>query len=142
VRAMYVEQPSDTSGLPPHSWQYSLVVPTEPASDPPVIAYVEELAAKGIVSGDAREAAIRLWDAIRNRAGRVLAVPDVAAGGDGRLMLAFDDGVRHLEFEIVGKGQVEVFAFRRDSGETWETELDCNLFLDEALLHRIGWFAQ
>ena len=108
----------------------------------PLANYLDQMVTKGIISLDLKTIASRLWQKLRACASGSLPEPDAAPSDGQRLMLAFDDGVRHLEFEILGKDRVEVFAVRRDNGETWETELDGRLILDQPLLDRIKWFAQ
>jgi hypothetical protein len=107
----------------------------------PFVRYTEQLVERGVISSDVKDTAWRLWQSLQSRTGKCLPEPDVVASDDQRLMLAFDDGVRHLEFEI-GKNKVEVFFLCRDDGKTWESELDGCLILDNDLLDKVNWFAK
>lgn len=140
--SMYRDQRTNTSDSLTAPWGRSACGENGRAGILPLAHYMDQLVAQDIVSLDVKETARRLWQKLRECSPGSLPEPDAAPSDGGRLVLAFDDGVRHLEFEIVGKDRIEVFSLRRDSNETWETELDGRLILDPPLLDRAKWFAQ
>ena len=65
---------------------------------------------------------------------------DVAITACQGLILAFDDGNDHLEFEIFGDGRVEVFFLKRKTNETSSDMLNDNLALSDRMIERLKTF--
>ena len=120
----------------------SCILPSEDIAltGAPLETYLGQLATKGIITCDIRDTAYWLLEKLGSVFAGRLSVPDAAPGSDNSLMLAFDDGVNHLEFEILGRNTAEIYFLRRDTDEMWEDEVDEEGCLSEQVLAALGLF--
>jgi hypothetical protein len=102
--------------------------------------YLDELVAKQMVASEVRDTACRLWERLNAAYPGRISEPDAAPGVDYSLLFAFDDGLNHLEFEILKKDFVEVYFLRRDTDEMWEDEVVGETSLSKKLLKAVELF--
>ena len=105
----------------------------------PLEKYMDQLTTTGIISYEVKDTASRIWEMLQE-AFPHLREPDAAPSGDFGLMLAFDDGLNHLEFEFLEKNYTEVYFLKRDTNETWEMELIGSDSLPQLLLDKVRLF--
>jgi hypothetical protein len=116
------DEGENTSTLPP-IWGFDEWFLPFRAKQLPLLEYFEKLRADGAITDQVYETAVELWSKISSTITASLPEPDAAPGENGRLMIAFDDGVRHLEFEISTDGPIEAFELDRNTRETWDDEM-------------------
>jgi hypothetical protein len=133
-----VADTSCTSQLSGTTWIGKISPWTEDST--PLRKYVDELVVKDIVSSEIRDTAWRIWESLQNVFTNKLPEPDAASGANNNLMLAFDDGLYHLEFEINQKDHFEVFFLQRDTNYIWEKEFTVDFSLPNALLEKVSIF--
>lgn len=89
-------------------------------------AYLDFLKLNQQASATAVELARELWGLL-SAVHPGLMQPDAAPGPDGMVMLAWDDGRHHLEFEVMTKGAIEALFHDRETGESIDLGYYCGL---------------
>ena len=115
--------PPPVAGLYEYLAEFREHDPVQYAQECRLVDYMRGLRAAGEVGTRALDVAGGLWSRIKARwAGVRLPVPDMAPCGDGGIMMAFDNGRHHLEFEVLRSGEIEVFYRCRDTNlcREWE----------------------
>lgn len=103
--------------------------------------YLDRLVNRGNIASEIRDSAYRLWGKLHS-VYPGLSEPDAAPSPDNGLMLAFDDGLNHLEFEIFERDRTEVYFLKRDTNEMWEDEIRGEESLSVQLLTAVGLFSK
>jgi hypothetical protein len=101
--------------------------------------YLDNMITRNLVSSEFVDTMWKVWVKLQD-AFNELPEPDAGVSGDGYLMLAFDDGQNHLEFEMMEDGFVEVFFMNRNTDEVWGTDFLIDDPLPDALIDRLRLF--
>jgi hypothetical protein len=81
--------------------------------------YLSGLVRDGSISENMHLSAMRIWKDIA-LAARVAAIfPDICPGEDGRLLYVWDDGIRHLEIEMIPDTDPEFYFLDRSTDRDW-----------------------
>ena len=131
LSCQYSDPITDTSCILPHEQLQKM---GQPIADRSAMVYLDKLVSRGLVAPEIRDTARGLWNRLQASYTNRLPEPDAAPTGEGGVMLAFDDGLNHLEFEIIGEKQAEVYFLKRDTNEMWDIEATDREALPECVL--------
>jgi hypothetical protein len=102
--------------------------------------YLDSLVERKLVRSNYVDTMWKVWEKIQATFNNTLSEPDAGVSGDGYLMLAFDDGVNHLEFEMMEDDFVEVFFLNRNTDAVWGTDFLVNDPLSDMIIEKLRLF--